>query len=54
MYGVIGVGRGGWVMYVGLGWDGKGLVVLRKGGVIVVVNGCWWWCDVECGFQVVW
>ena len=50
MYGVIGVGRGGWVMYVGLGWDGKGLVVLRKGGVIVVKSGCWGWCDVECGF----
>ena len=54
MYSVIGIGRGGWVMYVGLGWDEKGLVLLRKGGVIIVVNGCCWWCGVECGFQVVW
>ena len=38
MYGVFGVGRGGWVMHVRLGWDEKGLVLLRKGGVIVVVN----------------
>ena len=42
---------GMWVMYVGLVWDGKGLVILRQGGVIVAVNGCWWWCYVESGFR---